>query len=85
MGSSHSAMLKYVLQKSRPGDIRNVIETIDEFAWNKRWLMNIGDKKGEILDNAVRTRSPNTILELGKSLSGKTQLTHLLFLTDGFL
>jgi catechol O-methyltransferase len=84
MGSSHSAMLKYVLQKSRPGDIRNVIETIDEFAWNKRWLMNIGDRKGEILDSAVRTRSPSTILELGTSFSDETQLVHLLSLANEF-
>jgi catechol O-methyltransferase len=65
MGSSHSAMLDYVLKNSRQGDIQSVISTIDEFAWNKRWLMNIGDKKGKILDEAVRERNPNTILELG--------------------
>ena len=53
MGSRNSALLNYVLTKSRPGDIKNVIDTIDEFAWHKRWLMNIGDKKGEILDDAI--------------------------------
>ncbi|CAF3359164.1 unnamed protein product [Rotaria socialis] len=68
MGSKHSALLKYVLEKSQPGNVQSVINTIDEFAWNKRWLMNIGDKKGKILDDAVRSRSPNTILELGTFL-----------------
>lgn len=65
MGSSNTALLDYVLKKSRPGDIQSVIHTIDEFAWNKQWLMNIGDRKGEILDDAVRRRNPSTILELG--------------------
>jgi catechol O-methyltransferase len=78
MGSSHSAMLKYVLEKSRQGDIQSVIDTIDEFAWNKRWLMNIGDKKGKILDDAVRGRNPSTILELGNFFRSKHDQIHLL-------
>jgi catechol O-methyltransferase len=58
--------LNYVLHKSRPGDIQNVIDTIDRYGWTKQWLMNIGDRKGKILDDAVRTRRPKTVLELGK-------------------
>ncbi len=66
MGSSDStSLLDYVLKKSRPGDIQSVINTIDDYAWNKKWLMNIGDRKGKILDDAVRRRNPTTILELG--------------------
>jgi catechol O-methyltransferase len=66
MQSSHSAFLNYVLQKSRPGDVQNVIDTIDKYAWTKQWLMNIGDRKGKILDNAIQSRKPKTILELGR-------------------
>ena len=66
MSSENSAVLDYVLRKSRPGDIRSVIDTIDHFGWTKQWLMNIGDEKGKILDDAIRSRRPKTILELGK-------------------
>ena len=71
MGSSDTAaLLDYVLRKSRPGDIQSVINTIDYFAWNKKWLMNIGDIKGKILDDAVRERNPATILEIGNLFFG---------------
>jgi catechol O-methyltransferase len=79
MGGSKSRMLlDYVLEKSRPGDIQGVIGTIDEFGWNKRWLMNIGDKKGKILDDAVRERNPSTILELGNFFGSKHNQIYLL-------
>jgi catechol O-methyltransferase len=65
MHSSHLSLLNYVLQKSRRGDIQNVIDTIDKFGWTKQWLMNIGDRKGKILDDAIRTRKPKSVLELG--------------------
>jgi len=69
MQSPHSAFLNYVLQKSRPGDVQNVIDTIDKYGWTKQWLMNIGDRKGKILDNAIQSRKPKTILELGRIFS----------------
>ncbi|CAF2716754.1 unnamed protein product [Rotaria sp. Silwood2] len=68
MQSSYFSFMNYVLQKSRRGDIENVIDTIDKFGWTKQWLMNIGDRKGKILDDAIRTRKPKTILELGTFL-----------------
>ena len=58
-------LLEYVLQNSRSGDIQSVINAIDKFAQTQQWLMNVGDKKGEILDNAIRSRQPKTVLELG--------------------
>ena len=33
--------------------------------WTQQWLMNVGDRKGLILDEAIRTRQPKTVLELG--------------------
>lgn len=65
MHSSYSSLLTYVLQRSRPGDIQGVINTIDEYGWTQQWLMNIGDRKGQILDHAIRSRRPRTVLELG--------------------
>ncbi len=69
MHSPHSRYLNYVLQNSRAGDIQNVIDTIDRYGWTEEWLMNIGDQKGKILDDAIRTRKPKTVLELGRILS----------------
>ena len=57
--------MNYVLQKSRAGDIQNIIDTIDNYGWTRQWLMNIGDRKGKILDHAIQRRKPKTVLELG--------------------
>ena len=35
-----------------------MIATIDKFAYEKSYLINIGDEKGELLDNAVRRADP---------------------------
>jgi catechol O-methyltransferase len=66
MNSPHLPVLNYVLRKSRRGDIQNIIDTIDRYGWTKQWLMNIGDRKGKILDDAIRSRKPKTVLELGR-------------------
>ncbi|CAF0946658.1 unnamed protein product [Adineta steineri] len=68
MLNSRSQLRDYVLQNSNRGDIQNVIDTIDKFGWTKQWLMNIGDQKGKILDEAIQTRKPKTVLELGTFL-----------------
>lgn len=38
MDSNHSTLLYYVLNKSTAGDIKSVIDSIDEFAWKKDGL-----------------------------------------------
>ncbi|CAF4374952.1 unnamed protein product, partial [Adineta steineri] len=58
------ALLNYVLTKSRPNDVNSVINTIDEYGWTRQALMNIGDTKGKILDAALQSRQPKTVLEL---------------------
>ena len=65
MQQSHAAFLDYVLKHSEAGNIQSVINTIDRYGWTKGWLMNIGDQKGQILDEAIRSRKPKTVLELG--------------------
>jgi hypothetical protein len=55
----------YVMENAQQGDLQNIIDTIDKFGWTKQWLMNIGDRKGQILDQAVQTRKPKSVLELG--------------------
>jgi len=55
----------YVLKNARQGDIENILDTMDKFARTEVWLMNVGDEKGKILDQAIQSRKPKTILELG--------------------
>jgi catechol O-methyltransferase len=59
------ALGEYVLANARPGDLDDVIRTIDEFCYRQSFMMNVGDEKGEILDAAVRRANPKLVLELG--------------------
>ena len=60
-----AAVVDYVLQNARAGDIDDVIATIDQFAYEKSILVNVGDEKGQLLDAAVRRADPALVLELG--------------------
>jgi catechol O-methyltransferase len=60
-----AAAADYVVANARQGDIDDVIATIDEFAYEKSILINVGDEKGEVLDAAVRRAKPSRALELG--------------------
>ncbi|MGE2721984.1 O-methyltransferase [Mycolicibacterium celeriflavum] len=60
-----AAARDYVLTNARQGDIDDVIATIDRFAYEKSFLINVGDEKGAILDAAVRDANPSLVLELG--------------------
>ena len=44
---------------------RSVLDTIDRFAYEESFLINVGDEKGELLDAAVRRANPKLALELG--------------------
>jgi catechol O-methyltransferase len=59
------ALAQYVLANARAGDVDDVIRVIDEFAYRRSFLINVGDEKGEILDAAVRKANPSRLLELG--------------------
>jgi catechol O-methyltransferase len=59
------ALLAYVEGQAREGDLDDVIRVIDEFCYQRSIMMNVGDEKGEILDQAVRRAQPRRILELG--------------------
>src|SRR6516164_9324944 len=60
-----AAAVEYVLENARPGDLDDVLATIDKFAYEKSILMNVGDEKGQLLDAAVRRANPALALELG--------------------
>ena len=60
-----AAAADYVVANARRGDLDDVIAKVDEFAYEKSFLINIGDEKGELLDAAVRRANPALALELG--------------------
>ena len=60
-----AAAADYVVANARQGDIDDVIAKVDQFAYEKSFLINIGDEKGELLDTAVRRANPELALELG--------------------
>ncbi|WP_431233531.1 O-methyltransferase [Mycolicibacterium psychrotolerans] len=60
-----AAAADYVEANARRGDIDSVLATIDEYAYAKSFLVNIGDEKGVLLDAAVRRADPRLALELG--------------------
>lgn len=60
-----AAAADYVEANARRGDIDHVLATIDEYAYAKSFLVNIGDEKGKLLDAAVRRADPRLALELG--------------------
>jgi catechol O-methyltransferase len=60
-----TALRQFVLENARPGDLDDAIQTIDRFAYDKSFLINIGDEKGALLDAAVLRAKPLLLLELG--------------------
>ncbi|HET9119836.1 MAG TPA: O-methyltransferase [Solirubrobacterales bacterium] len=59
------ALARHVEAEARRGDIDDVIGVIDDFAYHRSFLINVGDEKGEILDAAIRRTLPRLLLELG--------------------
>jgi predicted O-methyltransferase YrrM len=59
------ALARYVCTNARPGDVDDAIQVIDDFCRHRSVLMNVGDEKGLILDEAVRGARPRRLLELG--------------------
>lgn len=60
-----AAAADYVEAHARRGDIDDVLSTIDRYAYEKSFLVNVGDEKGVLLDAAVRRSDPQLALELG--------------------
>ena len=60
-----TAAAEYVEAHARHGDIDDVVATLDEYAYSKSFLVNIGDEKGRLLDAAVVRANPSLALELG--------------------
>jgi catechol O-methyltransferase len=58
-------LASYVVENAREGDLDDVIRAIDEYCYERSYMINVGDEKGAILDEAVRRARPTQLLELG--------------------
>jgi len=63
--TTEERMLWHVILKAEQGNPDSVLQVIDKFGWESEWMMNVGDTKGAILDQAIKTRNPKRCLELG--------------------
>src|SRR4051794_26708478 len=60
-----AALQRYVLANARRGDLDDAIRAVDQFAYSKSFLINVGDEKGALLDAAIARAKPKLLLELG--------------------
>src|ERR1700710_1456653 len=58
-------LVQHVCENAPRGDVDLAIKLIDEFASTTSFLMNIGDEKGELLDEVVKQSAPKRAVELG--------------------
>ena len=64
-GGRELAVTRHVEQNARAGDPQSVIRTMDTFANERRFLMNVGGEKGQILVDALVSSRAQRVLELG--------------------
>ena len=57
--------LAFAREHARPGDPDSVLAALDRFAREQVFLMNVGDRKGAILDAELRRHRPARALEIG--------------------
>ena len=65
-------VLRRVRKNAIANDPSSVLKIIDDFAYKKTFLMNIGDEKGLILEKAINDSNAKNILELGVYLGYST-------------
>lgn len=59
------ALGDYVTRHARPGNVADAVRVVDEFCYERSFMINVGDEKGALLDAAVRRAQPRLVLELG--------------------
>ena len=65
-------VLNLVRKKAKQNDPESILRVIDNYAYKKTFLMNIGDEKGFILERAIIDSNASNILELGVYLGYST-------------
>ena len=59
------AVLQFVLRHATRGSPQSVLQAMDTFARQCRWLQNVGPKKGAVLLQALRDAGARRVLEIG--------------------
>jgi catechol O-methyltransferase len=59
------AAARHVIARAPRGDLDAAIAALDDYAYHHKILINVGDEKGAILEDAVRRAAPRRALELG--------------------
>jgi len=71
------AVLQHVMDNMKnvpdhePDPLKRTMELVDDYGWNHGWLINIGDVKGQTVDNALharlqdRSQPVKVVVELG--------------------
>ncbi|KJE93187.1 catechol-O-methyltransferase [Capsaspora owczarzaki ATCC 30864] len=65
LGLPEQRLLAFVQKNAEKGNAQAVLDCIDRWCWDGQWMMNIGNRKGEILDQAVKDAQPMNCVELG--------------------
>jgi len=73
---------RYVLARAPRGDLDAAIGAIDEYAYRHKYLINVGDRKALILEQAIDRVRPQRVLELGAYV-GYSALRIARILPDG--
>jgi len=60
-----ASCVDYVLANARAGDVKDAIRAIDDYVYRKKFLINVGDEKGKLLDDVIVRVKPRRVLELG--------------------
>ena len=60
-----SDVVEYVEKTAPAGDVDAAINAIDTFAYKQKFLINVGDKKGLLLDAVVDRVRPKRAIEVG--------------------
>ena len=63
--SREHAVLEYVVRHATRGSPGSVLQTMDTFARERRWLQNVGPSKGAVLLQALRDAQARRVLEIG--------------------
>jgi catechol O-methyltransferase len=59
------AFADHIARAAPAGDVDAAIEAADAFCYEQSFMINVGDEKGEVLDEAARAAAPRLLLELG--------------------
>lgn len=63
--SREQAVLAYVREHAVQGSPESVLGAMDRFARERRWLQNVGPRKGAVLLQALRDAQARRVLEIG--------------------